>query len=142
MRTVASFPEPSAAYIARALLEAVGIPAEVADEHTVGAFWLYSQAVGGVKLRVPPECFEEARSLLAEDRSALLSAAGLEPEEHACPRCGASEVVQPRAHRWSAILSWVFGLPLVFWSRSLRCAGCGNRWRPSGVRLRGEGEAP
>ena len=108
------------------MLEAEGIPARIADEHTVGAFWLYSEAVGGVKLMVAPEDLERAARLLAEDRSSLLPET---PDSHACPRCASEEVRHPRAHRWSAVLSWVLSFPLVFWSRSLRCASCGHRWR-------------
>ena len=129
--TIATFREPSAAHIARSLLDAEEIPARIADEHTVGAYWLYSQAVGGVKLQVEAEHAARAAALLDEDRSSLLTelSEDLEPEEHACPRCGSREVAHPRAQRWSALASLALWLPIVFWSRSLRCRSCGNRWR-------------
>ncbi len=129
---MAAFREASAAYIARAMLEAEGIPAHIADEHTVGAFWLYSQAVGGVKLQVAEVDFERAHRLLAEDRSSLVPEppAPAPGDVYECPACRSGEVRHPRAHRWSAVLSWVLSFPLVFWSRSLRCATCGHRWRP------------
>lgn len=138
LETIATFREPSAAYIARSLLEAEGIPARIVDEHTVGAYWLYSQAVGGVKLQVEPEHAARAAALLDEDRSSLLPELSdeLEPEEHSCPRCGSAGVIHPRAQRWSAVASLVLWFPIVFWSRSMRCRSCGKRWRPEGARSR------
>jgi len=136
LETIATFREASAAYIAKSLLEVEGIPAWIADEHMVGAYWLYSNAVGGVKLQVEPEHATRAAALLDEDRSPLLPELSddLEPEEHSCPRCGSPDVIHPRAQRWSAVASLMLWLPIVFWSRSMRCRSCGNRWRPEGAR--------
>ncbi|MGJ3255801.1 MAG: DUF2007 domain-containing protein [Alcanivorax sp.] len=47
MITVARFSMPDEAHIAKSRLESEGIPAFVADEHTVGMNWLYSNAMGG-----------------------------------------------------------------------------------------------
>ena len=98
LETIASFREPSAAYIAKSLLEAEGIPARITDEHTVGAYWLYSHAVGGVKLQVEAEHAARASALLEEDRSSLLAelSKDLEPEDHECPRCGSQDVAHPQ----------------------------------------------
>ncbi len=132
METIASFPEATAAHLARALLESEGIEARVADEYTVGAYWLVSQAIGGVKLQVAPADTERARALLAEDRSALLAASDAGPaEELRCPRCGSSALRASTARRWSAVLSLVLFLPLVFGWRGQRCQACGQRWRPT-----------
>tara|TARA_R100001143_G_scaffold755_1_gene2242 strand:- start:4968 stop:5165 length:198 start_codon:yes stop_codon:yes gene_type:complete len=48
LKTVATFSFPHEAHIARAKLESEGIPALVADEHTINMQWLYSNALGGV----------------------------------------------------------------------------------------------
>ena len=51
------------------------VKAVVVDEHTVGVNWLYSDAVGGVKVAVRPEDeqralqFLEERARAADDRS-------------------------------------------------------------------------
>lgn len=72
MQTVARFDEAPSAYIAKALLESEGIPARIADEHLVGAYWIYANAVGGIKLQVAEEDLERSRDVLAEDRSSQL----------------------------------------------------------------------
>lgn len=64
LTTVARFDFPYEAQIARAKLEAAGLPAYVADEHTNNADWLYSQALGGVRLQVPSSAVEQAIALL------------------------------------------------------------------------------
>ena len=75
LTTIGRFSHPLEAQIARARLEAAGIPAFVADEHTINMQWLYSNALGGVRLQVPMVCREDAVALLATDESACVVAA-------------------------------------------------------------------
>ena len=51
--TVASFETAPEAWIYQNRLEANGITAFVADEHVANAYWLYSTAIGGVKVQIP-----------------------------------------------------------------------------------------
>ncbi len=53
--TVSSSTHPAEAHILRMKLESEGIRVFVADEETVAADLMYSNAVGGVKLKVRPE---------------------------------------------------------------------------------------
>ncbi len=69
MITIARYSLAIEAHIARAKLESEGIPAFVADEHTITADWLYSNAMGGVRLQVPDAFVEQARTILATDFS-------------------------------------------------------------------------
>ncbi|MCU4386420.1 DUF2007 domain-containing protein [Acinetobacter haemolyticus] len=50
---VKSFSFPYEAQIAKTQLEAAGIPAQIENEHTINMNWLYSNALGGVRLLVP-----------------------------------------------------------------------------------------
>ncbi len=61
---VARFSFPHEAQIARASLESAGIPAIIADEYTISIQWLYSNALGGVKVSVSEEHYEVAMSIL------------------------------------------------------------------------------
>ncbi len=70
--TIASFSFPHEAHIARAKLDSEGIPAVLADEFTISMQWLYSNALGGVKVQVPPSCAQRALEILAQDDSDLL----------------------------------------------------------------------
>ncbi len=67
MKMLASFSQPMDAYLLRARLEGSGITAYVRDENLITLDWLYSNAVGGVKVDVADEDYERARELLDSD---------------------------------------------------------------------------
>jgi hypothetical protein len=64
MRTLASFSQPVEAHLLRLRLENEGITAYLRDEHLVTFDWLYSNAVGGVKVDVADEDYERALEVL------------------------------------------------------------------------------
>ena len=82
---VATFSMPYEAQIARASLQAAGIDALIADEHTINMDWFYSNALGGVRLLVHKSQLAEARELVAADFSAELPEADTPVR---CPACG------------------------------------------------------
>jgi hypothetical protein len=63
--TVATYWLPYEADIARALLESEGIATFVADEHLIHMNWLYSNAIGGIKIQIAEPDVELAREILA-----------------------------------------------------------------------------
>ena len=65
MTTVATFSKPEEAHLFRMRLEAAGIPAFVQDEHIVQMDWLYSNAIGGVRVQIADEDVPAAREFLA-----------------------------------------------------------------------------
>lgn len=67
--TVARFDTMPAAHIAMGRLEVEGIPCLLKDEHLVQTDWLYTIAVGWIKLQVDPEDVEQALQILATDYS-------------------------------------------------------------------------
>jgi len=122
----ASFSFPHEAQIARASLEAAGIPAVVADEHTINMQWLYSNALGGVKVLVPKECEEEAKLILAGDFSEEVeeATASLAP---VCSACG-SKNIEPftKGKRSAFVVFLLLGFPLFFYKHGYRCIECGE----------------
>ncbi|MCL5668981.1 MAG: DUF2007 domain-containing protein [Gammaproteobacteria bacterium] len=74
--TVATYDLMPYAHIAKGRLEAEGIPSFLADEHLVQADWLYSPAVGGIKLQVEAEFAARAHAVLGTDYSVNLPDAG------------------------------------------------------------------
>lgn len=70
MVTIATFDTMVDAHIALGRLQAEVVAATLADEHLVQADWLYSIAVGGIKLQVEPHLVERALQILATDYSA------------------------------------------------------------------------
>ena len=75
------------ANLVRSELEAFDLHPILADAHTVNVNWLWSNAVGGVKVQIPVSEAEEARRILesgpAEPEPELES-----NEDASCPVCG------------------------------------------------------
>jgi hypothetical protein len=137
--TIATFSFPHEAHLARIRLEAADIDAFVADEHTINAQWLYSNAMGGVRLQVHATQAEHAARVLAEEDSQdeVVDAKGTSTEgspdcsetpELRCAQCG-GELGPSTVHgRRPAFLSWLLlGLPLWPLRRRLSCLECGRQ---------------
>ena len=71
--TIARYDTMPEAHIALGRLEAEGIDAWLADEHLVQTDWLYSIAVGGIKLQVNAEDVAQASAILDADYSDTLA---------------------------------------------------------------------
>lgn len=69
MVTVATFDFLPDAEIAKGRLLAEGIQCHLADQHLVQTDWLYSIAVGGIKLQVDAKDVDQARTTLDRDFS-------------------------------------------------------------------------
>ena len=72
MQTIATFDFLPQAEIVRGRLLVEGIDCHLVDQHLVQASWLYSPAVGGIKLQVQAEDVLRAQAILAQDYSAEL----------------------------------------------------------------------
>ena len=67
MKTIATFSKPEEAHLFRTRLEAAGIPAYVQDEYLIQMDWLYSNAIGGVRVQIADENLEAGREFLEND---------------------------------------------------------------------------
>jgi hypothetical protein len=126
--TVRSFTYPWEAATAGSLLDAYEVPIFIMDWYVIYQNWLYSNALGGVKVQVPEEYGEEAQSLLSPDVKIDL------PEgffsEGTCPRCGSintSCIVLGK--RWSFLAWLVIGFPIIPLITRFRCFDCGIIYR-------------
>ena len=137
--TILTFTAPHDAHLAKAQLESCGIEAFVFDDNLVGIQPWYSQAVGGVKLRV-----------FASDRKEALAVLGyrdpLAEEDERCPRCESFDVDYERKIGWGKrvgrglLLLVLLGLPWFFRRRRWACNVCGHTWtRPLGWRAGNKG---
>jgi hypothetical protein len=136
---VAAYRDLSSAYVARSLLWDFGHYVELLDEFTIGLNWMWSQAVGGVKLVAMTNDPDEVADLLDFDggsQIADLPESALPPTPFdVCPHCGSAEVERPR---WSAgtkalglLFMWlVLFTPVAKHFEPTRCAACGLRWHP------------
>jgi hypothetical protein len=132
--TVAQYRDASEAIVVRALLESEGIPCFLQDENLVRMDWLWSNLIGGMRLKVLSTDEVAARSLLAQPLpNPLVLEDGQEFEQPTCPQCGATEVeLHDRMLKPAAATLLLTGIPLL---RNLgrpedwRCLKCGCLWR-------------
>ena len=126
--TVATFSRAEEAHVSKGKLQSEGIWSFVADEHIVTTNWLYSIAVGGVKLQVKESDAEKAYQFLQYRQGKVTRYV-----EHAtenCPKCGSSDVHYATFSLRPLFISWlILGFPLPFLKRKWVCTKCGHKWR-------------
>ena len=128
LTVVARFSFPHEAQIARASIESAGIPATIADEHTISIQWLYSNALGGVKVLVPEEHLEVAKSILNTNFATIVEEEfGL--TQTTCSRCGSDETKPYTKGKKPAFLVFILlGFPIFFYKHGIKCNACGYFW--------------
>lgn len=128
---IAAFTNVHEALLAKSVLESAGIDATIADEHVVSMAWMYSNAVGGVKVLVPEDRAEEAASLLNSGVSIVDRTPPKKTADHwddMCPSCGSTEFESRLPGKGFAVLSWLLlGAPLGSPFRRRYCKRCGAR---------------
>jgi hypothetical protein len=131
--TVAAYSTPWEAQLVRARLEAAGIEASLADEHTIRLAWMFSYAMGGVKLQVRPEDLAAAEEALARAEplpEIYLVEEGERIAVHRCPACRSPELVYRRWSLGAFVGSWLLlGFPLPVLRRRWSCRACGTAWK-------------
>lgn len=113
---------------ARSALEAAGIPSDIADENTIAIDWLYSNALGGVKVLVEEQNAAEADEVLTlpadlpdpswTEPSAIAGdpavPSTIEATIRRCPACASDGVVRiPRLALFAALAVIAFGLAVA-----------------------------
>jgi predicted RNA-binding Zn-ribbon protein involved in translation (DUF1610 family) len=149
--------DPTQAHIVRLQLENAGIPVFLADENLIATDWMFSFAVGGVKVQVPAPFADRAKALLVEaERNAHLHAddhqaeveqaamdsvdedsaafASNESAAVACPNCSSDDAYRDRdKRRLVAFISiLLLGLPALIPGLDRNryvCGKCGHHWK-------------
>ena len=145
MKTIATFSKPEEAHLFRMRLEAAGIPAFVQDEYIVQMDWLYSNAIGGVRVQIADEDVQAAREFLAadadevhvadEDMLGIPTADDEKTSESStvnptCPACGSDETKpDPFPHRVSLFGFFATDLPFITFRNRWRCESCKSVFR-------------
>jgi len=126
MVTIGSYSTPFEANLVKSQLESAGIPVFIADEFTIGMNWLYSNALGGVKVQVPESLALEAQELLATE---VRTSTTNDIATTTCPQCG-SKNTEDFLDKRGSFLTWILlGFPLLLPSNKKKCSDCDHRWR-------------
>ena len=124
---VATFSHPMEAHLARIRLESEDVDCFLEDEYMIATDWLYSNAIGGVKLLVPEPDLPRARALLRRPSQPVV----VPIDGSTCPSCGSPDIHPQRfARRWVFLSILLLGAPVPFLSRKYRCAACASEFVP------------
>jgi hypothetical protein len=124
--TVATFQYSSEAHIFRGKLESEGVTVYMADAITIDTDPLISNAIGGVKLKVPSEQEEKAKEILNSISRYSLDDKG---EAIVCPNCGSEKIdyfstIKDLKSLFSFIIG-LFNFILPFYTKyTYRCENC------------------
>jgi len=132
LKTVATFEYAHFAHLAKAKLESEDVECFIFDEITASMNWFYTNAIGGIKLKVRGEDYQKALKILNETSDILLEdfETYAETEIILCPKCNSGNVVDEKYSKKFKYLSiLLFGLPLLFRGLKYKCENCGNIWR-------------
>ena len=126
--TVKTFSSAWEADLAKTQLEACGIEAFILDSQTISVNWLFSNAIGGIKLQVFEEQVMEAKEVL------LKNAEGLEEtiveDKIICPQSESEKVTSVNwERRWSLVSILLLGFPIFYPRDKYLCQDCGSKWK-------------
>jgi rubredoxin len=124
MITVATFSKPEEAHLLRMRLEAGGVTAFVQDEYMVQMDWLYSNAIGGVRVQIAEEDVEAAKEILNDE-----PIQDSDPNMAKCPKCGSTDSAPDELARRLAFLSlMLLKFPFLFSKSRWKCNICQHVW--------------
>jgi hypothetical protein len=127
--TIGSYSTAYEACLVRGELEAFYIDATLADENVIGVNWLWSNALGGVKVQVPESEVEAALGILGTGQSDEAEGQDV-PQATVCPACGSTDTHYFLDKRGSFLTWLLLGVPVMPAVSKRVCAGCGHKWKP------------
>jgi hypothetical protein len=117
------------ANLAKSILDSAGIESFLADDTVIQMNWLYSNALGGVKLLVRDEDEVAARELLDAQVPEKFDVEGVgEYEQPKCPNCGSLDVSFEELDRKIAHTGLLVSLPIPAVKHGWNCHSCGHTW--------------
>ena len=133
MTTLRKFRDLPEALLAKRSLDSAGIECALADDNVIRLDWLWSNGMGGVKLRVDQGEAAEAQEVLSQPTPEHLEVPGVgEYQQPHCPNCNSLDInfqeLDPAAY-----LCLALGVPIPFHRRAWRCHGCRCEWEDDGV---------
>lgn len=130
LTTIASYRDLPIAELAKSKLESQGIYCFLANKNHIGINWLYSFALGGVKVQVNTEDGEEALKILNMDQSSDLNLIQDDfpplTQNDFCNKCGSSDIALLNSSIKAGAFSLLSGLPFIFFRKRYKCKDCGN----------------
>jgi hypothetical protein len=127
--TVRKFRDLPEALLAQGCLQSAGIECTLGDANVVRMDWLWSNAVGRIKLWVRPEDAKSALEILRQAIPADFNVEGVGIyEQPKCPKCGSLDVAFEGLNKPIAYGSLWIGFPLPIHHKGWKCHSCQYEW--------------
>jgi hypothetical protein len=118
-----------AALLAKSILDSAGIENFLTDVNTVRMDWLWSNALGGMRLFVKDSDASAAEELLNQSFQDSFEVEGQERfTQPRCPVCQSFDVSYKGLHKRIAYASIILHFPIPLSRLGWRCASCGHMW--------------
>jgi hypothetical protein len=118
--------------VAKSVLESAGIDCFVGDATTIRMDWLWSNALGGLKLFVKRDDLEKATQLLNEEIPSTFEVAGVgEYKQPRCPTCQSLDITFEDLSKPMAYGGMMLGVPIALRIDRWTCNSCGHVWEDS-----------
>lgn len=126
---VGRYRDLSSASVAKSILDSAGLESFLVDDGMIRLDWLYSNALGGIKLLVRDQDEAAARELLEAQIPEKFEVEGVgEYEQPKCPNCGSLDVSFNELDRRIAHTGLLISLPIPAVKPGWNCHVCGHTW--------------
>jgi hypothetical protein len=128
--TIERFRDLPVALLAKGKLESAGIRCFLADSELVRTDWLWSNAIGNMRLQVRSEDAADALEILHEPAPEIFleNEVGEFYQQPRCPKCNSSDIGFESIDRKLSYGLMLIGLPIPIRKNNWRCAECGAEW--------------
>jgi hypothetical protein len=125
---IRQFRDLPAALLAKSVLDSAGIDSFLQDENTIRLNWLWSNALGGIRLLVREEDAADAARLLVQKPAEIFETTSGEYKQPRCPICGSTDISFGVKGRSLSYATVAIGVPLPVKRHGWRCSSCGHEW--------------
>jgi len=130
--TIRRFRDVPNALLAKSVLDSAQIQCFLSDENVIRMDWLWSNALGGIKLLVKEEDSSVAMELLSQEPGERFDATGTgEYIQPRCPNCDSLDVTFGEEGKRLSYLTVAVGVPLPVRRGGWKCNSCGHEWHES-----------
>lgn len=140
-KTIITFTSPQEAYLAKGYLESEGIESFLFDDMTAQVNLLYSNAIGGVKILVRDEDYDQGIEILTKGGYINMNigktsspfeivSADKKTDKQKCPFCQSDNIGKKKGlNILSPVIYMILGLFVPIYKSTYCCYDCEKEWR-------------
>lgn len=134
MVTLRHFRDLPEALLAKGCLDSADIECTLVGDNVVRLGWFWSNAMGGVQLKVAPSDADAANELLTQPIPEKFEVAGIGAyQQPHCPNCQSLDVTFQELNRPVSYMTMWLNVPIPVYRRAWRCHSCDVEWEDDGI---------